>query len=119
MNEYLDVVDDSDCVIGKATRKEVYEKKLTHRIVHVLVINPINSKIYIQKRADSVSYLPGHYSTSAGGHVLSGESYDQAVARELNEELGIKALIKNIASMSFFQDGQKRFIQLFLVFAEA
>ena len=38
MVEYLDVVDDSDKVVGKVEFSEVYDKKLKHRIVHVFVL---------------------------------------------------------------------------------
>ena len=38
-HEYLDVVDESDNVVGKASFPEIYEKKLMHRIVHVLVFD--------------------------------------------------------------------------------
>lgn len=37
--EYLDIVDDEDNVINQATREEAYAKRLSHRIVHVLVFN--------------------------------------------------------------------------------
>ncbi|KKQ39741.1 MAG: NUDIX hydrolase, partial [Candidatus Magasanikbacteria bacterium GW2011_GWA2_37_8] len=37
--EYIDIVDDNDQVIGRATRDEVNEKHLRCRIVHALVFN--------------------------------------------------------------------------------
>jgi len=37
--EFLDVVNGKDEVIDKASRNEVYEKSLKHRIVHVLLFN--------------------------------------------------------------------------------
>jgi isopentenyldiphosphate isomerase len=37
--EYLDVVDKDDHVIGRASKAEIYRKKLRHRIVHVLVFD--------------------------------------------------------------------------------
>ena len=35
------------------------------------------------------SYLPLYWSTSVGGHVQSGESYEDAAHREMREEIGI------------------------------
>ena len=37
--EILDQVNENDEVIGNASRDEIYDKKLMHRIVHVLVFN--------------------------------------------------------------------------------
>lgn len=117
--EFLDVVDDKNQVIGIASREEIYAKRLTHRIVHVFVINPKNNHIYFQKRSDKVNYLPGYYCTSAGGHVLSGESYEKAAIRELNEELGINPVLRSLGNLEFISgDGHKRFIEVFLASVE-
>lgn len=90
--EYIDVINEKDEVIGRATRDEIYEKKLSHRIVHVMVANN-EGELLLQLRDKHLSFAPNYWSTSAGGHVLSGESYIQAAQRELKEELGIEALL--------------------------
>jgi isopentenyl-diphosphate delta-isomerase len=91
--EYLDVVNDQDMVVGKASQKEVYEKLLRHRIVHIMVLND-KGEILLQKRSAKKAYMPLHWVTSAGGHVQSGETYEQAARRELKEELGIQPLLE-------------------------
>jgi isopentenyldiphosphate isomerase len=91
--EMVDIVDDNDNVIGKASRDEVYEKLLTHRIVHVIVFDKEN-KMALQPRGINVSFCPGHWSTSAGGHVRSGETYEDAATREYAEELGVKSRLE-------------------------
>jgi len=88
-DEILDIVDENDEVIGTATRKEVYEKKYCRRIVHVIIINDKN-EILLQKRAKHLSFAPLYWTTSASGHVLSGDTYEAAAYRELQEEVGIK-----------------------------
>lgn len=87
-NEIFDVVDASDRVIGQAPRTLVHAKKWLHRAVHILVRNS-QGEVYLQKRSMKKDLLPGVWTTSASGHVDSGESYDSAAARELREELGI------------------------------
>jgi 16S rRNA (adenine1518-N6/adenine1519-N6)-dimethyltransferase len=87
-NEILDIVDTADQIVGKALRSEIYAKKLPHRIVHVLVRDS-SGRIGLQRRSASVSYCPLYWSTTAGGHVLAGESYEAAAAREYTEELGV------------------------------
>ena len=37
--EWFDIVDEADRVIGKALRKEVHAKRLRHRAIHVFVFN--------------------------------------------------------------------------------
>ncbi len=87
-DEVYDVVDIEDQVIGKATRKEIHQKKLIHRSVHIFVFNP-QGELFLQKRAMSKDENPGFWDTSSAGHVDSGENYLTAAHRELNEELGI------------------------------
>jgi isopentenyl-diphosphate Delta-isomerase len=86
--EYLDIINLNDEVIGKATRSEIYQKLLPHRIVHVLVFNE-QGKLALQQRSSQNSFLPLHWGTSSGGHVTSGESYQEAAQRELREELSL------------------------------
>ncbi len=87
--EMMDVVDDNDVVVGKASQKEVYEKFLTHRITHVLVFNR-KGEMALQLRSKAKSFMPGFWSTTAGGHVQQGETYEQAALREMKEEIGIE-----------------------------
>ncbi len=90
--EFLDVVNEHNEVIDKASQKEVYEKLLSHRIVHILIFNN-KGEIALQLRSKYKSFCPHHWSTPVGGHVLSGESYKKAALREFKEELGIQTEI--------------------------
>lgn len=117
MTEYLDVLDDEGNVVGQASQEEVYEKKHSHRIVHVMVVNPQTRAIYLQQRAETKSFLPGYFCTSAGGHVHAGETYEQAAKRELYEEIGLKTPVREVHRFVFESDGHKRFIALFVAAA--
>lgn len=90
MTEYMDVVDKLDNVIGKDTKKNIYLKNLTHRIVHVLIFDK-NNNMALQLRSKTCSFCPEYWSTAVGGHVRSNESYEEAALREFKEELGAKA----------------------------
>ena len=118
MTEFIDIVNNQNQVVGKATQKEIYENKHPHRIVHVFVINPKTKEIYFQKRSEKKDFLPGYYCTSAGGHVQSGETYLEAAERELREEIGLSVPLKKIEELQFVSDEHIRFIELFLAFAE-
>jgi isopentenyldiphosphate isomerase len=87
--EVFDVVDESDKVVGRATREEVHgNPALIHRVAHVIVLNG-RGDIYLQRRAESKLVQPGKWDTSVGGHVDAGEDYEHAARREMAEELGI------------------------------
>ena len=113
--EILDIVNENNEVIGSAPKEEVYAKKLPHRIVHVFVVHPDTSAVYLQKRSATKSYLPNYWCTSAGGHVISGETYLEAAARELKEEIGITSPLEEVDSFSFFgEDNHQRLIKVFI-----
>jgi isopentenyl-diphosphate delta-isomerase type 1 len=86
--ELLDVVDESDQVVGVKPRGEIHAKGLMHRAVHILVFND-QKQLFIQKRAMNKDENPGLWDSSAAGHVDSGEDYLSCAIRELDEELDI------------------------------
>ncbi len=87
-DELFDVVDENDCVVRQATRREVHDNDLIHRAVHVLVFNK-NHDCLLQKRSMLKDRHPGVWDSSAAGHLDAGEDYESAARRELSEELGI------------------------------
>jgi isopentenyl-diphosphate delta-isomerase len=94
--EYFDVVDNDDNVIGRQPGSECVKRGLLHRAIAILLFDE-RGRVYIQKRADSMSWYPGHWTLSVTGHVSSGESYEQAAARELAEELGLNCTLRMIS----------------------
>jgi isopentenyl-diphosphate delta-isomerase type 1 len=86
--EYFDVVNERDEVIGRERRAEVHRRGLRHRAVHVLVFN-VRGQVFLQKRSRIKDTYPGVWDSSASGHVESGEDYDMCVGRELREEIGL------------------------------
>jgi isopentenyldiphosphate isomerase len=88
--EILDIVNKEDKVIGALSKDEVYERNLRHRIVHILIFNK-KGEIALQLRSANVSYRPLYWATAVGGHVQSGETYEQAALREYAEELGTQS----------------------------
>jgi isopentenyldiphosphate isomerase len=86
--ELFDVVNVHDEVIDHKPRSEVHRFGLKHRAVHVLVFNS-RGEIFLQKRSMKKDRQPGLWDSSASGHLDSGEDYDAAAVRELQEELGL------------------------------
>lgn len=89
--ELFDVVNERDEVICQKPRDEVHRSNLLHRAVHVLVINS-QGQVFLQKRSRKKDVSPGAWDSSASGHLHVGESYDDAAARELEEEIGLRLL---------------------------
>ena len=58
-------------------------------VVHVCVMND-RDEMLIQHRQTTKERYPGCWDLSAGGFVQSGETSEDAVLRELREELGIR-----------------------------
>src|SRR4029450_8207738 len=85
-DELMDVVDDLDRVVGRATRREVRRRRLLHRFSSVLCRDEAG-RIYVHRRADDKDVYPGMYDMTAGGVLAAGETYLEAARRELAEEL--------------------------------
>lgn len=86
--EWFDVVDAGDRVIGRARRREVHGRGLWHRAIHVLVFSS-RGDWFLQRRSWKKDLSPGLWDAACSGHVDSGEDYDTAARRELGEELGV------------------------------
>lgn len=86
--EILPIVDEHDRVIGQATRREIHERNLIHRAVHVVLLDHAG-RVCLQRRSQLKDRYPGWWDISVGGHVGVGESYADAARREMAEEMGI------------------------------
>lgn len=88
-DEFLDLVDENDNVVGKKKRSEVYAERLSNfRVVNAFVVNQ-KGEIWIPRRSADKRIFPLCLDMSMGGHVESGESYEDALKRETQEELNI------------------------------
>ena len=112
--EFLDVIDGEDRVVGHASREAIYRERLLHRIVHVMAVNG-RGEIALQMRSPSVTFCPGHWCTSAGGHVRSCESYEEAAAREFQEELGGSGSLERLSLDWYEGDGIRKRLATFRV----
>ncbi len=110
--EFMDIVDNENQVIGNASINDIYAKKLTHRIVHILIFNN-KGEMAIHLRSKHKSFCPLHWSTAVGGHVQSGETPYQAAMREMDEEIGIAPEINLLFEDVYFKGNHKKFLSTF------
>ncbi len=88
-DEMFIVVDRDDNILGYKTRYECHhDRSLLHRTVGVLIFNK-HGHILLQKRSMTKDMEAGLWGISAAGHVARGQTDEEAVHRELREELGI------------------------------
>lgn len=86
--EYLDIYDENGNYLGKEERGIVHKNALWHKTVHCWLYD-LDGNIYFQIRKDK-----GKLYTTASGHVLAGETIQEAFGREVKEELGIDICYK-------------------------
>ena len=87
--ELFPIVNEQGETIGKITRREAHDgTKILHPVVHLHVFNS-KGELYLQHRPEWKDIQPGKWDTATGGHVDYGETTEQALVREVREELGI------------------------------
>ncbi len=83
------MVDETGQVIGSATRGECHNgSRLLHPVVHLHLFNS-KGELYLQRRPLWKDIQPGKWDTAVGGHVDDGETIEEALLREVREEIGI------------------------------
>ena len=88
-DEWLDIVNEQDVVVDKKRRSEVYASDTSHfRVINAFIVNS-EGKLWIPRRASDKRLFPACLDVSVGGHVESGETYDEAFKRESKEEVNI------------------------------
>ena len=86
--EWVDLIDRDNRVIGRTSRREVRQKNLLHRGVGIICLNS-GGEVYVHRRTDTKDVFPGLHDMFVGGVVSSGETYETSARREVAEELGI------------------------------
>ena len=106
--EIFPLVDEQGQVIGKATRGECHSgSRLLHPVVHLHVFNS-QGEVYLQKRPEWKDIQPGKWDTSVGGHIDYGETPEEALVREVREELGITDFVPERVGQYVFEGLRER-----------
>ncbi len=87
--ELFPIVDEQGRTLGRITRGEAHNGSRTlHPVVHLHLFNS-RGELYLQRRPLWKDIQPGRWDTACGGHMAYGETPEQALRREVSEELGI------------------------------
>lgn len=91
-NELFPEVDKEGKVIGQMTRGEAHSgTKRLHPVVHLHLFNS-KGELFLQRRPEWKDIQPGRWDTACGGHVDWGETVEEALQREVREELGLEGV---------------------------
>jgi isopentenyl-diphosphate delta-isomerase type 1 len=110
--EYLEVVNEANQIIGTASRFEIHNKGLRHRSVHIFIFNS-QGNLYLQLRAPHKDQYPDHWDSSAAGHTDPGESPQETAGRELMEELGLTIPLTKVLEHTACPETGWEFVTLF------
>lgn len=88
-DEWLDLVDEQDSVIGRKLRSEVHAEKLNnYRAINVFIHNS-KGELWIPRRTAHKQLYPLGLDFSCAGHVESGSTYEETLKKEVMEELNL------------------------------
>ena len=89
MQEIWDIYDNQRIKTGRTMiRSHQFEDGDLHLVVHLCIFNT-NGELLIQQRQMDKEDFPNMWDISVGGSALAGETPQQAIMREAQEELGI------------------------------
>lgn len=108
--EMVDILDENDKIIDTVPRSEMRKKNLKHASVYFMIFNK-KGEILIAKRTMNKDMYPGLYEIP-GGSVSSGESYEETVHRELEEEFQIKDVKIKFLFKFTFKDEKRNDLSL-------
>jgi 8-oxo-dGTP pyrophosphatase MutT (NUDIX family) len=86
-DEMVDIVNEQDVVVGTSSKAEAHKQGLLHRTVIAEVVGSDGKWTLVLQSSDRQD--AGQLVSPIGGHVTAGESSDEALTREANEEYGL------------------------------
>lgn len=97
--EWLDVVDKKNRLTGKTVNRQVaHAKGIWHRVVHIYLYRMWGDEIFflVHRRSKNKELMPDRWARGFGGHVMAGETVEEAVLAEIYEEIGLKVELKHL-----------------------
>jgi 8-oxo-dGTP pyrophosphatase MutT (NUDIX family) len=94
-DELVDVIDESRNTVGVVTRRQMREQRLPHRCTNSA------GELFSHLRTATKDVFPSYWDVCIGGVLAAGETFDQGVRREIQEELGIDAVAEQLFPIAY------------------
>lgn len=118
-DELLDLVNKNDEIIGTIWRSEYNRLEAEDlgyiRAVEMFLINSKN-ELWIPKRTPHKRIAPNGLDFSVGGHVSSGDTYEETMLKETREELNIELTVDDIEFVASIGPDINRYIRKLYVY---
>jgi isopentenyl-diphosphate delta-isomerase len=100
-DELLILVDAEDNVTGYESKVNAHQGEgLLHRAFSIFLFNPAG-EVLLHRRGQEKALWPGYWTNSCCSHPRKGESYAQAAARRLDDELGVSARLRYLYQFQY------------------
>ncbi len=120
-DELIEIVNDNDEVVRTMFRSEAARLNLLNfRAIYIWLVNS-KGQLYVPIRARHKKLYPGGYDFSVAGQVSVGESYEDALRREVMEELNFNIddyKWRELAKLNPKKNGVACFLKLYEVTAD-
>ena len=99
--ERLILVDSDDTVVGYDTKLNAHRGAGTlHRAFSIFLFDG-TGRVMLHQRSQSKPLWPGFWTNSCCSHPRRGESYQDATARRLHEELGVSSQLTHLYQFEY------------------
>ncbi len=95
--EYFDIVGENNQLLGiKKLRSEAHRDGDWHRTVHIYFLDEDRRRYLVHLRSKNKDSNPDKWDTRFGGHLKSGETFDEAALGEVKDETGIEVSMNDL-----------------------
>lgn len=116
-NDLIDIINEDNEVVDSATKNDVITKKLLHRSIKVVVINN-KDEFLICKRPQDKEISNDKYEIGISGFVLTDETFEDAMFRELQKELNVDAPPVFVKKFIYEDEKIKALVHLYVLVYE-
>ncbi len=114
--EIIDIIDKNNNIKCKMSKLDAHTKGLLHKTV-IAEVRDESGRFLLVKQA-SHKQDPGQFVSPVGGHVLAGETEEEALRREALEEIGLRNFECKYVGRAIFKRAIRSYIEnhYFIVF---